>query len=110
VLRIEKKADLISTKPLTVIKAIDRRWRAFFWTGEDSCHGSKCLVAWEQVYTSKQFGGLGIKDLELQNQCMLLKFVDKFFSGQHVPWRDWLLQNDFVFFHLSVLSLENYQR
>jgi hypothetical protein len=49
-------------------------------------------VAWEQVCTSKQFGGLGLKDLELQNQCMLLKFVDKFFSGQHAPWRDWLLQ------------------
>jgi hypothetical protein len=78
----------------TVIKAIDRRRRAFFWTREDSCHGSKCLVAWEQVCTSKQFGGLGLKDLELQNQCMLLKFVDKFFLGQHVPWRDWLLQND----------------
>lgn len=69
----------------TVIKAIDRRRRAFFWTREDSCHGSKCLVAWEQVCTSKQFGGLGLKDLELQNHCMLLKFVDKFFSGQHVP-------------------------
>lgn len=31
--------------PKTTIQAIDRRRRAFFWTGEDACHGSKCLVA-----------------------------------------------------------------
>jgi hypothetical protein len=50
--------------PKTVIKAIDRRRRAFFWTGEDACHGSKCLVAWENVCASKDGGGLGVKDLE----------------------------------------------
>lgn len=39
--------------PKTVIKAIDRRRRAFFWTGDDKCHGSKCLVAWDTVRASK---------------------------------------------------------
>jgi hypothetical protein len=62
-------------------KIIERRRRAFFWTSKDSCHGSKWLVAWEQVCTSKLNGGLGLKNLELQNQCLLLKFVDKLFSG-----------------------------
>jgi hypothetical protein len=28
----------------------------------------------------KEDGGLGVKDLELQNRCMLIKFVDKLFS------------------------------
>lgn len=51
--------------PKTIIKAIDRRRRAFFWTGDDVCHGSKCLVAWENVQASKEDGGLGVKDLEL---------------------------------------------
>lgn len=70
--------------PKTVIKAIDRRHRAFFWTGDDACHGSKCLVAWDAVQASKSAGGLGIKDLELQNRCLLMKFIDKIFSNDSV--------------------------
>lgn len=56
----------------------------------------KCLVAWEHVCTSKISGGLDLKDLEIQNRS-LLKFVNKLFTGAHVPWRDWLLHNDSVF-------------
>lgn len=81
----------------TVIKAVDRHRRAFFWTGEDTCHGSKCLVAWEYVCSKKVDGGLGLKDLQTQNRCLLLKFVDKLFTGAQAPWKEWLLQNESVF-------------
>lgn len=79
--------------PKTVIKAIDRRRRAFFWTGEDTCHGSKCLVAWDEVQASKAEGGLGVKDLHLQNRCLLMKFIDKLSSSEPVPWKNWLLRD-----------------
>jgi hypothetical protein len=79
--------------PKTVIKAIDKRRRAFFLTGEDNCHGSKCLVAWDAVQAPKNKGGLGVKDLELQNRCLLMKFIDKLFSGEHTSWKDWILNN-----------------
>lgn len=79
--------------PKMTIQAIDRRRRAFFWTSEDSCHGSKCLVAWDNVQSSKAQGGLGVKDLELQNRCLLMKFVDKVFSHSNAPWKSWVLQN-----------------
>jgi hypothetical protein len=69
----------------TVIKAIDRRRCSFFWTGEESCHGSKCLVAWEHVCSSKEDKGLGLKDLQTQNRCLLLKFVDKLFTSAQAP-------------------------
>jgi hypothetical protein len=71
--------------------------RATTTTGDDSCHGSKWLVAWEQVCTSKTDGGLGLKNLELQNHCLLLKFVDKLFTGVQNLWWDWLLTNDSIF-------------
>jgi hypothetical protein len=74
--------------PKTIIKAIERRRRAFFWTGEDTCHGSKCLVAWENVRAKKEHGGLGVKDLELQNRCLLMKFINKLFSYESVAWKD----------------------
>lgn len=79
--------------PKTIIKAIDRRRRVFFWTGDDVCHGSKCLVAWENVRASKEDGGLDMKDLELQNRCLLMKFIDKLFSNDSVAWKDWLLRD-----------------
>jgi hypothetical protein len=40
----------------------------------------------------KHKGGLGVKDLELQNQCLLMKFIDKIFSAKDVGWKDWLLR------------------
>lgn len=83
--------------PKTTIQAIDRRRRAFFWTGEASCHGSKCLVAWDAVQLSKLQGGLGVKDLEIQNRCLLMKFVDKIFSTSDAPWKNWLLQQSSPF-------------
>lgn len=79
--------------PKIVIQAIDRRRRAFFWTGEDKCHGSKCLVAWDTLQLSKKHGGLGVKDLELQNRCLLMKFVDKLFADSDTPWKRWILDD-----------------
>ncbi|KAJ1260787.1 hypothetical protein BS78_10G258800 [Paspalum vaginatum] len=75
--------------PRSVLKTIDGRRRAFFWTGEDKCHGSKCLVAWEDVCKSKQEGGLGLKKLETQNHCLLMKFVDKILDNTPDPWKAW---------------------
>jgi len=83
--------------PKTVIKAIDRRRRAFVWTGDDVCHGSKCLVAWENVQASKEAGGLGVKDLHLQNRCLLMKFINKLFSGEPVAWKEWILRDAAAF-------------
>jgi len=87
--------------PRTVIKAIDKRRRAFFWTGEDKCHGSKCLIAWEHVCKHKNQGGL---DLETQNHCLLLKFVDKILNNSPAPWKDWVLRNTIMDGGLSTSS------
>jgi hypothetical protein len=48
-------------------------------------------VAWENVQAPKTKGGLGVKDLELQNKCLLMKFIDKIFSAKDVGWKAWLL-------------------
>lgn len=93
--------------PKTVIKAIDRRRRAFFWTGEEKCHGSKCLVAWEMVQATKANGGLGIKDLELQNRCLLMKFINKLFSDEPASWKEWLLL-DAASFDTPTTGSDNY--
>ncbi|BAS94481.1 Os05g0469900, partial [Oryza sativa Japonica Group] len=71
--------------PKGTIEAIDKRRHAFLWSGEDSCHGSKCLVAWDLVCKSKSLGGLGIKNLHSQNICLLTKMIYRLFS-QNSPW------------------------
>jgi hypothetical protein len=55
----------------------------------DLCYGFKCLVAWDNVCRLKDIGGLAIKNLKLQNQCLLLKFAVKLLHGNHVPWITW---------------------
>jgi hypothetical protein len=77
----------------TVIKAIDRRRRALFWTRDDSCHGSNCLVAWDIVQSSKDAGGLGVKDLHLQNRCLLMKYIDKLLSNDSIAWKELILRD-----------------
>ena len=50
--------------PKYVRDYIDARRRAFLWTGEEKCHGSSCLVAWEDVCRNKEHGGLSLRNLE----------------------------------------------
>ncbi|TVU11760.1 hypothetical protein EJB05_45362, partial [Eragrostis curvula] len=79
--------------PKTTVAAIERRRRAFLWTGEDKCSGARCLIAWDRVTLAKIEGGLGVKDLETQNHCLLLEFIHKIFNGDDAPWPDWLLRD-----------------
>lgn len=58
-----------------IIEAIDARRRAFLWVGTDKVSGAKCLVAWETVCQAREDGGLGIKRLDTQNACLLLKLI-----------------------------------
>jgi len=76
--------------PTTVLEMLDSRRRAFLWTGEDRCSGAKSLVAWDSVCYPFVEGGLGIKDLECQNHCLLMKFVHKFLSPCSPPWKVWV--------------------
>lgn len=76
----------------TVIAAIDCRRRAFLWTGSGSCSGSRCLIAWDKAMLAHVEGGLGMKNLETQNHCLLLRLVHKVFTGGSTPWRSWLLR------------------
>lgn len=57
--------------PPGVLLQINKRRRAFHWTGTDQHNGVQHLVAWENVCDTKAQGGLGIKDLGIQNTCLL---------------------------------------
>ena len=44
---------------------IDKIRRSFLWKGSHEANGGHCLVQWKKAMRPKNFGGLGILDLDL---------------------------------------------
>lgn len=84
--------------PPSVIHQMDRRRRAFLWSGDKNGKTSPAtfLVAWTTVCGPRDVGGLGIKDMGTQNLCLLLKLL----HGMHHPdssaWARWVHGRAFV--------------
>ena len=76
--------------PPRTLAQVDQRRRAFLWTGEDTVSGASCLVAWEHVCADKEHGGLGIRDLSLQNTCLLLKLLHRLHQNTGSSWASWV--------------------
>jgi len=79
--------------PNNVRERLEAKRRAFLWTGEELYHGSRCLVAWADVCKTKEQGGLGVKNMEDMNHCLLLKFVHKLHESGLLPWKQWFLSH-----------------
>ena len=75
--------------PKGILAKLDAICRSFFWKAEEKCSGAACLIAWKDVCLPKDQGGLGIKNLQLQNDCLLMKFAAKTLLVPHPPWVDW---------------------
>ena len=78
--------------PPSIIHQMDRKRRAFLWSGEKTGKSSpaSCLVAWTTVCAPKDLGGLGIKDMGTQNICLLLKLLHKLHFPQSSAWAQWV--------------------
>lgn len=61
--------------PPGIIDQVDRKRRSFLWSGSGTATGSRSMVAWQHVCDTKDMGGLGLKDLGIQNTCLLLKMI-----------------------------------
>lgn len=80
--------------PTSVILDLDKKRRAFLWSGDKTGHASsaKCLVAWQLVCALKELGGLGIKDMGTQDICLLLKLIHRLHCSQTSAWDQWVRQ------------------
>jgi hypothetical protein len=70
-----------------VIKDLTRINRKFLWGGLNSnFSGGHCLLPWKQVTLPKRFGGLGIRDLQLQNEALLAKWIWIAYQDTNALW------------------------
>jgi hypothetical protein len=46
----------------------------------------KPLVAWKKVTMPKDKGGLGLKNMKLMNEALLIKHLHKFYNKEDIPW------------------------
>jgi hypothetical protein len=69
-----------------VIKQLDKYKKHCLWRGSDLSLKKPSKVAWPMVCIPKKQGGLGVLDLNLHNDAMLLKYLHKFFSNADIPW------------------------
>ena len=71
--------------PIGVIENIDRARKHCLWRGNDDTKKGGNLAAWSMIQQPKEKGGLGVLNLRLQNDALLLKQLHKFYSKQNMP-------------------------
>lgn len=74
--------------PKRCIKEIDQICASFLWSGP-SLNSKKAKIAWHDVFTPKEEGGLGIRSLEEANNVCCLKLVWRILSSKSL-WVRWV--------------------
>jgi len=73
--------------PAKVEERLDKLRRDFLWLGNKEGKG-RHLVKWQVVQLHKQSCGLGIRNLKIQNTCLLSKWLWRFTKETHALWRE----------------------
>jgi hypothetical protein len=61
--------------PVWVIKIIDQIRRTFIWMNSEGNKPGVSLLNFQAVCLPKSTGGLGMKNIRLQNMAMLMKWI-----------------------------------
>lgn len=73
--------------PPKVLEQLDKIRRHCLWIKKtNQGEKSNSLAAWDLVCRPKQSGGLGVINLQVQNDALLLKFLHKFYNKHDIPW------------------------
>ncbi|WVZ76754.1 hypothetical protein U9M48_024697, partial [Paspalum notatum var. saurae] len=79
--------------PRGVLKKLDYYRSRFFWQ-DDGPKKKHRLAKWKILCTPKEQGGLGIQDLDVQNKCLLSKWLSRLINEDGV-WQQ-LLKNKYL--------------
>jgi hypothetical protein len=57
------------------VKTITTLIRGFLWSGSEVASGGRCAVAWVNTCCPKEFGGLGIPNLEMMGMVLHMRWL-----------------------------------
>jgi hypothetical protein len=70
----------------TVLKQIDKFRKHCLWRGSNLNCKKPSKATWPLVCKPKIEGGLGVLNLQIHNESLLMKFLHKFFNKLAIPW------------------------
>ncbi|WMV59186.1 hypothetical protein MTR67_052571 [Solanum verrucosum] len=73
--------------PDGVIDRLDALRRNFLWEGNSETKKFH-LVKWAALIGNKQVGGLEVRNLKTQNQCLLMKWLWRLASNEQALWKE----------------------
>jgi len=77
--------------PDGVINRLDAIRRNFLWEGNSDTRKFH-LVKWDKLIGSKQKGGLGVRNLKIQNQSLMMKWLWRLASSEQALWKELIKQ------------------
>jgi hypothetical protein len=69
-----------------IIAEVDKYRRHCLWRDKELQKKNPPLAAWELLCRTKDHGGLGVLNLSVQNDCLLMKHLHKFYNKANLPW------------------------
>ena len=72
--------------PVTIKTQVIKYLRHCLWRGPDLEDHRPAMVAWSTVCRPKSQGGLGVMNIFVQNQALLLKNLHTFYNRENIPW------------------------
>jgi hypothetical protein len=74
--------------PPKILEHVEKIRRHCLWAKKSGEDEIKCnsLVTWDKVCRPKNKGGLGVLNLKIQNQALLMKYLHKFYNRHDIPW------------------------
>jgi hypothetical protein len=73
---------------IETLLAIKKILHGFLWKGRKDAHGGHCLVAWDRVCMPKEFGGLGIPNLQKMNLALWVRWLWLSRVEASRPWKE----------------------
>lgn len=71
----------------SVVKRLDVLRKNFMWQGNNEKNKIH-LVRWDILTTSKKEGGMGIRNLKIQNQGLMMKWLWRFSTTEQSLWKN----------------------
>jgi hypothetical protein len=73
--------------PIDILNQVDKYRRHYLWAfGDINSNKNPHWLLGNWLLGQKSKGGLGVIKLRIQNEVLLIKNLDKFFSKADLPW------------------------